>query len=129
MLAATSFVRKHTLQQHLVDLRRFSTEPSKSAKGLAIFRKVSFSANFSAGRFGESLDVTNNKQHNCLYCLYTLFEFANPNEHKCSMTRQRICYYVTGKEGWGENTMNDYPEVGFSPKVEDTTGTQCTFWG
>ena len=40
----------------------------------------------------------------CLFvCLYTLFEFANPNEHKCSMTRQRICYFVTGKEGWGEN--------------------------
>ena len=40
----------------------------------------------------------------CLFvCLYTVFEFANQYEHKCSMTRQRICYYVTGKEGGGEN--------------------------
>lgn len=34
---------------------------------------------------------------------YTLFEFANPNQHKCSIVRQQRCHYVTGKDGWGEN--------------------------
>ena len=51
-------------------------------------------------------------------CLYTLFEFANPNEHKCSMTRQRICYYVTGKEGWGENKEKKARMVDISMKSE-----------
>ena len=41
--------------------------------------------------------LNNNKAYN-IHCLYTVFEFANPDERQCSMTRQRICYYVPGKE-------------------------------
>ena len=34
------------------------------------------------------------------------------------MTRQRICYYVTGKEGWGKNKENKERMVDISMKSE-----------
>ena len=63
----------------------------------------------------------------CLFvCLYTLFEFANPNEHKCSMRRQRICYYVTGKDSWGENNEKEERMVDISVKSEALSKLQVS---